>query len=162
MTKLNANEQTVVIQNMSLVDRIADRLKSSPIGELISEDEVFILTKAAFEKAFFAEREKRNPDKRSEFDGKPATVKIPSLMEEVMIKHVKESVSVVMLNYLKDRDTEIKEVMLKVVKETIEQLTISHVLNALISGLIKGPLESMQNEMYNSIHTALNERLGRS
>lgn len=44
--------------NVNLVDVVADRIKTSPLGELIKEEDLYDIVKSGIERAFFTDRAK--------------------------------------------------------------------------------------------------------
>lgn len=115
------------MSNNNIVDNVVERLKKQPIGDLITEEDLYDIVKQAIPKVFFEERK--------EIDGSgynSRTVTKPPLiydvMKEVLIEHVKKLVE--------DWTVENSDKILEHWKEVTDQNIVTYV-------------EKIQNEKVN-------------
>jgi len=74
----------MTIKNETIVDRVVERIKKQPIGDLITEEDLHDIVKEAIPKAFFEDR----------FDNSGYHAKkLPPLIVEIMQENLKEAAS---------------------------------------------------------------------
>jgi len=73
----------MTIKNETIVDRVVERIKKQPIGDLITEEDLHDIVKEAIPKAFFEDR----------YDNSFHAKKIPPLIVEIMQENLKEAAS---------------------------------------------------------------------
>lgn len=73
------------MKNESIVDRVVERLKAQPLGDLITEEDLHDIVKEAIPKVFFAERAVREGSGYNE-----RTVMKPPLIYDVMKELLRE------------------------------------------------------------------------
>lgn len=132
------------MKNETIVDRVVERLKSQPLGDLITEEDLHEIVKSAIPKVFFAERE--------EFEGSgynQRTVKKEPALVAVMRELLKESAKVAVDKWMiENADTisdhwrkVIDEGLLKYVQEIQNKQATAHV-----SSSILGWVQAINNE----------------
>lgn len=85
------------MKNETIVDRVVERLKAAPLGDLITEEDLHDIVKAAIPKTFFEPR--RVPIKESWRD---SWVDAPPLIIEIMSGLLKEAATKAAQDWLKD------------------------------------------------------------
>lgn len=98
------------IQNMTIVDRVVERLQRQPLGDLITEEDLHDIVKQAIPKVFFAERIGQRKDSYS-----PQTT-LPPLLIEIMSKLLRESAEQCVKTYLDEN----KEVVVEFWKKAMD------------------------------------------
>ena len=96
------------MKNETIVDRVVERLKAQPLGDLITEEDLHEIVKQAVPKAFFEER----PDPNHSGYGRAPIIepRIVSVMRELLRDSAKEAVAA----YLKEHPEIIAEYWKKV------------------------------------------------
>lgn len=75
--------------NVNLVDVVADRIKTSPLGELIKEEDLYDIVKSGIERAFFTDRAKPGRGPYSSETISPLIIEvIRDCMRDAMRPHV--------------------------------------------------------------------------
>lgn len=69
-------------KNESIVDRVVQRIKEQPLGDLIKEEDLHDVVKEAIHRVFLETRRVPNPNKRAYHD--PEFVDIPPLIHETL------------------------------------------------------------------------------
>lgn len=75
--------------NSNIVDRVVERLKAQPIGDLITEEDLHDIVKQAIPKTFFEER--HDPNNRN-YGAKPLPPLIVEMMQGLLKDQAKQAV----------------------------------------------------------------------
>lgn len=97
--------------NVNLVDVVAERIKTSPIGELIKEEDLYDIVKQGIERAFFKEREKQTSSWNRET--------LPPLIIEVIREVLRDSLKPHVARWMAENADTFGEAMKKVVDNGI-------------------------------------------
>lgn len=74
--------------NSNIVDRVVERLKTQPIGDLITEEDLHDIVKQAIPKTFFEER--YDPKDTSSYNRRKLPPLIVEAMQEALASHAKK------------------------------------------------------------------------
>ncbi len=113
--------------NQNIVDRVVERLKTQPIGDLISEEDLFDIVKEAIPKTFFEPRKKLDSYGRVDATLPPLIIEV---MSEVLRPFIKEAVE----QWAKDN----------------QQMMLEHWLKVSNDGLVK-TMQRLQDEQATSL-----------
>lgn len=89
------------IQNETIVDRVVARLKSQPLGDLITEEDLHDIVKQAIPKTFFEERTDNSDRYRPQ--------KLPPVIVEIMRDLLKESATKAVADWLNENPKQIAD-----------------------------------------------------
>jgi len=129
------------MSNRSIVDNVVDRLKQQPVGDLITEEDLYEIVKEAIPKVFF---ENRKVVEGSGYNSR--TVEKPPLiydvMKEVLTEHVKtfvkewtiENSDKIFQHWKEVTDENIVSYVEKIQKEKINA-DVKHMLSAFMNNL---------------------------
>ena len=102
------------LKNIGIVDRVVERLKAQPLGDLITEEDLFDIVKEAIPRVFFAERD--DPKDTSTYNRR----KLPPLIIECMCTVMQPAIQTAVNKWTEEHRQEILEYWLKVSDKGIE------------------------------------------
>lgn len=102
--------------NSNIVDRVVERLKAQPIGDLITEEDLHDIVKQAIPKAFF---EERHDPSNTRYDAKKLPPLIVVAMQEALQAHAKQAVD----NWIKENP----QIMLEYWKKVCDDKLLKYV-----------------------------------
>jgi hypothetical protein len=121
--------------NMTIVDRVVERLKVSPIGDLITEEDLFEIVKQAIPKVFF--------EKRLIRDNSYSTPReLPPLIFEVMAKVLEPHVSAAVDKWAAENQDKILEFWIKASEDGLLK-TAQHLTDARAAQTVRTVLQPM-------------------
>ena len=127
------------MSNSNIVDRVVERLKTQPVGDLITEEDLYDIVKEAIPKAFFEKRKVASSRGYGSDDVDPL---IYEIMREVLQKEVKGIVDKWV--------TENGQMMLDYWKEVTDANLLNYVQkiqDERSTGQVKKMLESLLNQL---------------
>lgn len=95
--------------NISIVDRVVERLKAAPLGDLITEEDLHDIVKQAIPKVFFEPRIERRPY-GSDITHQP-------LIYDALRQGMQEQVKVAVNNWLAENAEQVRDYWQKVMDE---------------------------------------------
>lgn len=138
------------MQNETIVDRVVQRLKAAPLGDLITEEDLHDIVKTAIPKAFFERRKEidRSGYSPREIEKEPAVFEVMrELLRESARKAVEEwlaaNADVVVAHWKKVTD----DGLFKYVSSIQDELATGHLKQALYPIFQKLNEERMRNGM---------------
>lgn len=138
-------------KNINLIDEIAERLKKTPIGTLISEDDLHGITAEALQVAFFKESKKTITGEY----GRSSTV----VAEPVIVTMVREHYAAEMKNYvntwIKSQDEEFKKELHANLDKMLVNLSPEKMLVSLLTEMMGNALTNFRFNVGNDIATKL-------
>lgn len=121
------------MSNSNIVDRVVERLKAQPIGDLITEEDLHDIVKQAIPKAFFEER--YDPTDTSSYNRRKLPPLIVTAMQEALSSHAKKVIDQwvddnpqIMLDYWKQV---CDDKLLKYVNEIMDKRATAAITNGL-------------------------------
>lgn len=132
------------MSNRSIVDNVVDRLKQQPVGDLITEEDLYEIVKEAIPKVFFEERKVVDG---SGYNARTVTKPplIYDVMKEVLTEHVK--------TFVKEWTVENSDKILQHWKEVTDENIVSYVekiqkekINAEVKHMLSSFMTNFNNE----------------
>lgn len=121
------------MKNETIVDRVVERLKTQPLGDLITEADLHDIVKQAVPKAFFEER--RDPN----FSGYGQAPILPPRIVEVMRELLRDSAKSAVEKYLNDHPEIIADYWKKVCDAGLVQY-VEEIMNSKATESLKRAL----------------------
>jgi len=141
---------TKEMTNASIANRLAEKIKNSPFGELIDDEDMYDLVKTALFEAFFT------PSKKTGEYGR--ITETPPLVVEVAREVLAEEMRAYTKDWLAKQDDDFKEKLLANLKEMLDDLTPQSIAKEMFSAMIFTPLSHFRNDMVNRATDILNGR----
>lgn len=123
----------MTIQNQNIVDRVVDRIKKQPLGDLITEEDLYDIVKEAIPKAFFEERV--NPNR-----GYNTPSYLPPLIVEVMRDVLKPTVEAAAKKWIDDNPEHLLKWWMKVLDENIVTY-VNNIVEAKATAIVRNGLQ---------------------
>lgn len=98
------------MQNMTIVDRVCERLKTQPLGDLITEEDLHDIVKEAIPRTFFTPRIDNSNYNRRE---------LPPLINEIMHNALKDNVADAVKQWMEENSEVMVEYWNKVMDENL-------------------------------------------
>lgn len=106
------------MKNETIVDRVVDRLKTQPLGDLIQEEDLYDIIKQAIPKAFF--------EKRTQILGSGYTAKTVE-REPVIVEALRDALEASVRQYITDWTVENAEVVGDYWREVMDANLLTYV-----------------------------------
>ena len=106
------------MKNETIVDRVVDRLKTQPLGDLIQEEDLYDIIKQAIPKAFF--------EKRTQVVGSGYTAKTVE-REPVIVEALRDALEASVRQYITDWTVENAEVVGDYWREVMDANLLTYV-----------------------------------
>ena len=140
------------MKNMTVVDRVVERIKSQPLGDLITEEDLFDIVKEAIPKAFFENRTVDQGGYHGKREIEPAIIEV---MREGLKEYVRRAVDEWLIENAEITAEYWKTVLdtnlLSYVQNIQDEKASAHVKSALSNWLLKMNTE-LQSRGLNPIY----------
>ena len=130
--------------NETIVDRVVDRIKKQPLGDLIVEEDLYDIIKEAIPKAFFADR---YVTEGSGYNSK--AVKI----EPVIVQALRESLESNVKDWIKDWAIENSDIVIEYWKKVMDENLLNYVqklqderATTLVREALSGMIQSINHD----------------
>jgi len=121
-------------QNISIVDRVVERIKTSPVGDLITDEDLYDIVKDAIERAFFTDRYVKDSAYSPERRLPPLIVDaVKESLSEQVAKHVKTFFAANADRYVELMNQTIENGIVKVADRIVQERASKDVSNALMA-----------------------------
>lgn len=138
-------------KNINLVDEIADRLKTMPIGSLIKEEDLYAITADALQRAFFQESKKTVV---SEY-GRSSTVVAEPIIVTMVREHYQQQMKNYIDRWIKSQDEEFKKELHANLESMLANLNAEKMLATLLTEMMGNALASFRFTVGNDVAAKL-------
>ena len=132
------------MKNETIVDRVVDRIKKQPLGDLIVEEDLYDIIKQAIPKAFF---EDRHVQEGSGYSAK--TVK----QEPVIVQALREALQDSVKQYITDWAIENSDIVIEYWKKVMDENLLTYVqklqderATTLVREALSGMIQSINHD----------------
>ena len=130
-------------KNISLEDRVAERIQKSEIGQFLDEEDLLGIARRAIDKGFF--KPYSTIEGTNDYNRK--TVQHPSRLEVIAREHIEAQMSEHIAKWVADHGDEIGKELTRVMEEQMAQLSVERIAKTLLHSFMGPGIDAFKTQV---------------